>query len=178
MEKSADRIEKSIRLRAPRSRVWQSIADSQAFGEWFGIRIVGPWKVGQKMQARFEEPFTQETIDGALAGAGLPSVPVASELPEVFCIVEAIEPESRFAFRWIPFGIEAGIDPATEPMTLVEFSLVDDGEGTLLSVTESGFDKVPLDRRQRAFLMDSMGWAAQVENLAAHLGERAGKDGN
>lgn len=169
MKEITDRIEKQIRLQATRSRVWKSIADSQEFGEWFGVKIDGPWKVGQKMRARFEEPFTQEMIDGALADAGLPSVPVTNELPEVFCIVEAIEPEDRFSFRWIPFGIEAGIDPETEPMTLVEFSLVEDGDGTLLFVTESGFDRIPLSRRKRAFLMNSGGWAAQLQNVAEYL---------
>lgn len=169
MEQVTDRIEKQIRLQAKRTRVWKAIVDSQEFGSWFGIIIEGPWKVGQKMKARFDEPFTQADIDGTLAKQGLPSVPITNELPEVFCVVEAIEPENYFAFRWIPFGIEAGIDPETEPKTLVEFKLVDDGDATLLSVTESGFDKVPLARRKRAFLMNSGGWASQLQNIADYL---------
>ena len=169
MDNITDRIEKQIRLRAKRSRVWKCIADSQEFGNWFGVIIEGPWKVGQKMNARFEDRHTQEEIDGALAKIGLPTVPIAPVLSNVFCVVEAMEPETRFAFRWIPFGIEAGIDPETEPKTLVEFLLVEEGDETVLSVTESGFDHVPLARRKRAFLMDSKGWGAQLKNIAEYL---------
>lgn len=169
MKDITDRIEKEIRLRAPRHRVWRAIADTREFGSWFGVELEGDWQAGRPIKGRFKGEFTQETIDGWLKELGLPPAPVAKVLPEVFCVVEAIEPESRFAFRWIPYGIDAGIDPETEPKTLVEFFLSDDGEGTLLKVVESGFDAVPPARRKRAFLMNTGGWESQLENIAAYL---------
>jgi uncharacterized protein YndB with AHSA1/START domain len=172
MNEIADRIEKQIRLAASPSRVWRALTDTKEFGDWFGVRLDGPWLVGRPMRGSFEQQFSQAQIDAALSSMGLPSSPIASVLPEVFCVVEAIEPESRFSFRWIPYGIDAGIDPATEPMTLVEFRLQSDGQGTLLHVSESGFDRVPLPRRRRAFLMNSGGWAAQLENVAKFLREQ------
>lgn len=169
MSEVTDRIEKQIRLAAPRSRVWRAISDSEEFGEWFGVSLDGPWVPGKAMRGHFGQPVTQAQIDQALAKVGLPSAPIATTLPEVFCVVEAIEPETYFAFRWIPYGIDAGIDPAKEPTTLVEFRLADDGAGTLLSVVESGFDRVPLARRRRAFLMNRGGWSAQLENISGYL---------
>lgn len=169
MKDVSDRIEKQIRLKAPRTRVWQAIVDSRQFGEWFGVKLEGPWEVGRAMRGTFDMNFSQDMIDEALAAMNLPSAPIASRLPEVFCTVEEIVPEQRFSFRWIPYGLDAGIDPETEPTTLVEFHLQEDGEGTLLFVTESGFDKVPLARRRRAFLMNTGGWAAQLDNIAKYL---------
>jgi uncharacterized protein YndB with AHSA1/START domain len=169
MNEIPDRIEKSIRLAASSSRVWQAIADSQEFGRWFGVHIDGPWEVGQSMRGRFSQAFDQQMIDGWLDEVGLPPSPIAEKFPEVFCVVEAIEPERRFAFRWIPYGIDAGIDPETEPKTLVEFLLSEDEDRTLLKVVESGFDRVPLARRKRAFLMNAGGWQSQLENIADHL---------
>jgi uncharacterized protein YndB with AHSA1/START domain len=149
--------------------VWRAIVDSREFGAWFGVELDGPWIVGKPIKGHFKGEFSQEMIDGALKEMGLPSSSIAKVLPEVFCVVEAIEPEHRFAFRWIPFGIDAGIDPETEPKTLVEFHLSDEGDGTLLKVIESGFDKVPPARRKRAFLMNTGGWEAQLENIAKYL---------
>jgi uncharacterized protein YndB with AHSA1/START domain len=169
MNDVTDRIEKQIVLRSPRSRVWRAIADSQEFGAWFGVELDGPWIAGMPIKGRFKGEFSQEMIDEWLKELGLPPSPVAKVLPEVFCVVDAIEPEHRFAFRWIPFGIDAGIDPETEPKTLVEFHLSDEGDGTLLKVVESGFDAVPSARRKRAFLMNTGGWEAQLENIAKHL---------
>lgn len=169
MNEIPDRIEKTILLRASRGRVWRAIADSREFGEWFGVELEGPWQAGRPIRGRFKGEFTQEMIDEWLKELGLPPSPVARVLPEVFCVVEAIEPETRFAFRWIPYGIDAGIDPETEPTTLVEFFLSDEGNGTLLKVIESGFDRVPPGRRKRAFLMNTGGWDSQLENISAYL---------
>ena len=87
----------------------------------------------------------------------------------MFCTVEKIEPEHYFSFRWIPYGIDAEADPKNEPTTLVELRLEKTGEGTHLTITESGFDKVPAHRRERAFRMNDGGWAEQAENLRKHV---------
>ena len=85
------------------------------------------------------------------------------------CTVERIEPERYFSFRWIPYGIDAEADPAREPTTLVEFFLKEVPEGTLLTIVESGFDRVPPHRRERAFRMNESGWAAQSENIKRYV---------
>jgi len=89
--------------------------------------------------------------------------------PTVFCTVERIDPERYFSFRWIPFGIDAEADPENEPTTLVEFKLEKAPEGTLLTIVESGFDKVPAHRRERAFRMNEAGWAGQAESLRKYV---------
>jgi uncharacterized protein YndB with AHSA1/START domain len=86
-----------------------------------------------------------------------------------FCTIERIEPERYFSFRWIPYGIDAEADLANEPTTLVEFHLESVPDGTLLTIVESGFDRVPAHRRERAFRMNEGGWAAQAENLRKHV---------
>lgn len=169
MQEITDRIEKSIHLNASREKVWRALTDSNAFGSWFGVELDGPWLVGQPIRGRFLFQFKQAMVDEWLEELGLPSSPIAEKFPDVFCVVEAIEPQNRFAFRWIPFPIDAGINPETEPMTLVEFRLFDDGDGVLLKVTESGFDRVPLARRKRAFLINTDGWESQLEKLSHYI---------
>ena len=87
----------------------------------------------------------------------------------VFCTAERIEPEHLFSFRWIPYGIDAEADPRNEPTTLVEFRLEEVPEGTRLTIVESGFERVPAHRRERAFRMNEGGWAAQAENVQKHV---------
>lgn len=169
MKEITNSIHKEIQLAAPRYRVWRALADSAEFGRWFGVQLEGPWKVGQSIRGQFIRKCTQEVADEALKEMGIPSAPLAETIPDVFFDVTILEPESRFAFRWIPYCIEAGIDPLTEPKTLVEFKLTGNDESSLLQVTESGFDNVPVARRARAFLMHTGGWIAQLENIANYI---------
>jgi len=90
-------------------------------------------------------------------------------LSQYFCTVEQVEPNRYLSFRWIPYGIDAAVDPASEPTTLVEFHLEETDGATLLTIVESGFDKVPAHRRERAFLMNDAGWTEQAKNLQAHV---------
>ncbi len=61
------------------------------------------------------------------------------------------------------------MDPENEPTTLVEFRLEAVAEGTALTIVESGCDRVPAHRRERAFRMNEGGWAGQVENIRKHV---------
>jgi uncharacterized protein YndB with AHSA1/START domain len=83
--------------------------------------------------------------------------------------IERIDPPNVLSFRWHPFAIEPGVDSSKEPMTLVVFELSDAPEGTLFTVTESGFDRIPLERRARAFSANEGGWAAQMTLVAKYL---------
>jgi hypothetical protein len=64
------------------------------------------------------------------------------------------------------------VDYSGEPTTLVTFELVEVAEGTQLTITESGFDGIPLHRRGSAFEMNANGWAAQVRLSSPHWGTR------
>ena len=82
--------------------------------------------------------------------------------------IERIEPPRLFSFRWHPFAVEPGRDYSAEPSTLVEFRLQAVADGTLLTLSESGFDQIPLDRRAQAFQADDYGWSMQVVLIAGY----------
>jgi len=167
---TTDRIERNVTLRAPVSRVWKAIADTREFGTWFGVKLEGEFAAGRAMRGTFDERFTEAGIVEYQKKVGLPASKVKFPEPNsVFCTVVHMEPERYFSFRWIPYGIDAAIDPKDEPTTLVEFRLEHVPEGTLLTIVESGFDQVPAHRRERAFRMNEGGWAAQAKNLEKHV---------
>jgi uncharacterized protein YndB with AHSA1/START domain len=167
---STDRIEKQITLRAPVSRVWRAIADAQEFGRWFGFEITGSFAEGKSMKGVFQGKLDEAALIEHQKSLGLR--PTKLKLPDEntsFCTVERIEPERYFSFRWIPYGIDAEADLENEPTTLVEFRLEAVGEGTLLTIVESGFDRLPAHRRERAFRMNEGGWAAQAQNVKSYV---------
>ena len=148
-----NRIEKQIQLKASRSRVWKAITNAKEFGTWFEVKLDGEFAAGQP-------------IEGTV---------IFKDEPMVFKMtVDRIEPEHLFSFRWIPFGIDKTVDYSNEEPTLVEFTLEDKDGGTLLKVVESGFDRVPLRRRAKAFEMNDMGWGIQMTRIEKYL-ENAGK---
>jgi uncharacterized protein YndB with AHSA1/START domain len=148
---STDRIQKSIVLRAPRSRVWRALTDSQRFGEWFQARVEGPFVAGRR-------------AEGAITYPGY-------EHLRFEVTVEQMEPERLFSWRWQPGG-DPDVDPA-EPTTLVVFELEDVPEGTRLTVTETGFDRIPVARRAKAFRENDAGWTGQLESLGKYLASAA-----
>jgi uncharacterized protein YndB with AHSA1/START domain len=165
-----DKIEKKVTLRAPVSRVWRALADAKEFGRWFGVRLDGEFAAGKTITGTFEMELDEARIVEHQKKLGL--TPSRLRLPEknaVFCTVERVEPEHYFSFRWIPYGIDAEADPKNEPTTLVEFRLEKAAEGTLLTIVESGFDRVPAHRRERAFRMNEGGWTAQAENIRKYV---------
>ena len=165
-----DKIEKQVTLRAPVARVWKAIADAREFGKWFGVALNGEFAPGRTITGTWPDHFTEEMIVGAQKKAGLPQHKVRFPGPNaVFCTVERIEPEHYFSFRWTPYGIDAEADPEREPKTLVEFRLEPVPEGTRLTIVESGFDRLPAHRRERAFRMNQGGWAGQSENLRKYV---------
>jgi uncharacterized protein YndB with AHSA1/START domain len=168
--KASDRIEKRVTLRAPVSRVWRAIADAREFGDWFGFALEGELVPGRTVRGTFVGAIDEAAVIEYQKSAGLePTPPKLPEGSTVFCTVERVEPMSYLSFRWIPYGIDAAADLESEPTTLVEFRLEPAPEGTLLTIVESGFDRVPLHRRARAFHMNQGGWAAQAENLRKHV---------
>jgi uncharacterized protein YndB with AHSA1/START domain len=145
----SDRIEKSVELNADVERVWRALTDHEEFGAWFRVKLDGPFAVG-------------ETSLGHITYPGYEHVRWEAE-------VVRMERPRHFAFTWHPYAIDPDKDYSGEPSTLVEFRLEPNGTGTRLTVTESGFDALPADRRDEAFRMNEGGWSEQVRNIAAYV---------
>lgn len=148
-----DRIEKKVLLRASRQKVWSAISDAQQFGSWFGMRFDGAFVAG----ARLTGKITPTSVDAEVAKAQAPYEGKTFEF-----VVDRIEPQHLFSFRWHPYAVDPNIDYSREPMTLVVFALEEVSGGRLLTITESGFDQIPLARRAEAFQANEGGWAAQA----------------
>jgi uncharacterized protein YndB with AHSA1/START domain len=164
MTGGTDRIEKTALLRAPHDRVWRAISDAKQFGTWFGVEFDGPFVAGARVTGR----IVPTRVDAKVAQAQAPYAGLAFE-----CTVERIEPMRLFSFRWHPFAVEPGVDYSSEPTTLVVFELEEVGGDTQLKITESGFDRIPLERRAKAFSANEEGWTEQlklVQNYLAGVG--------
>src|SRR5579871_6830127 len=148
----SDRIEKRIELKAPVSRVWRALTDHREFGEWFRVKLDSPFVQGQ------------ESV-GHITHAGYEHVKWRA-------VVQKIEPERLFSFTWHPYGIDKNRDYSHETPTLVEFRLEKIDKGTLLTLTESGFDKIPAERRDEAFRMNDAGWTRQMKNIESHVAQK------
>lgn len=157
---TTDRIEKTVLLKAPLDRVWHAIADATQFGTWFGMALDGPFTAGKPITGR----ITPTKVDPEVAKMQEPHTGMPVEL-----FVETIAPMRLFSFRWHPFAIERGVDYSAEPTTLIELELEQATGGTRLTITESGFDKIPLERRAKAFAANEGGWTKQLELIAAYL---------
>jgi uncharacterized protein YndB with AHSA1/START domain len=144
-----DRIEKRVVLRAARSRVWRAITQAEEFGAWFGVKLEGAFAEGATVRGRITYPgFEHLTME---------------------MLVERIEPESLFSYRWHPYAVDTSVDYSPEPTTLVEFRLEAAEGGTVLTIVESGFDQIPLARRAEAFRMNEQGWTQQTRNIERYV---------
>jgi uncharacterized protein YndB with AHSA1/START domain len=161
---TTDRIEKRVLLRAPRARVWRALTDAQEFGTWFGVKFDGPFTPGSLLRG----VIVPTRVDAEVAKAQQPYQGMPFEIT-----VDRIEPETLFAFRWHPFAVERGVDYSREPTTLVVFALEEVPNGILLTVTESGFDQVPLARRAQAFTANEGGWTMVMTLIEKYLAQAA-----
>ncbi len=157
-----NRIEKKVLLHAPLKRVWRALADSGEFGTWFGVRFDGGFAPG----ATVHGVITPTTVDAAVAKAQEPYKGKRFDF-----VIEKMEAERLFSFRWHPHAIDANVDYSAEPMTLVEFVLEEVADGVMLTVTESGFDQIPLARRASAFTANDGGWGMVVGLIAKYVAE-------
>jgi uncharacterized protein YndB with AHSA1/START domain len=159
-----DRIEKKILLRAPRARVWRALADSAEFGHWFGVKFDGPFAPGAAMRG---------VIVGTAVDADVCRAQKDHEGKPFEIAIEQMDPERLFSFRWHPHAVDPGVDYSAEPTTLVAFALEEVAEGIMLTVTESGFDRIPLARRAKAFAANEGGWSMMVKVIGEYLAEGA-----
>jgi uncharacterized protein YndB with AHSA1/START domain len=151
----SDRIEKHIELKAPVSRVWRALTDHREFGAWFQVKLDAPFEPGKESVGQITHPGYEHVTWRV--------------------VVQRMEPERLFSMSWHPFAIDPTVDYSSEPQTLIEFHLEPRGAGTLLTVIESGFDRIPAHRRAEAFRANEGGWAQQMENIRRHVeGDAAG----
>lgn len=150
---NTSRIEKQIKLKAPVSRVWRALTDHREFGQWFKVDLHGPFVPGQVTRGQITYPGYEHITWEAR--------------------IEKIEPESLFSFTWPHVkSFEKSDEPADyslAPRTLVEFRLEPIPGGTLLTLTESGFDSIPADWRPEAFRRNDGGWTEQMKNIENHV---------
>lgn len=146
-----DRVERQILIHAPRARVWHALTTAEEFGTWFGARLQGQTFVpGQRVRG----PITICNYEHVMFDA----------------LIERMEPPTVFSYRWHPYAVDPAVDYEQEERTLVTFTLQEvAGPATLLTVVESGFDKLPPQRRLEAFPMNDKGWAAQLDHIARHV---------
>jgi uncharacterized protein YndB with AHSA1/START domain len=145
-------IERKVVLRAPRTRVWSALTDVNKFCQWFcGDSVEGVFTPGAKVHVRAS----------AEQGGNF----------DIF--VQEMQPEHLFTWRWHPGAHDSSLDYTKEPTTLVAFKLADAEGGTLLTITESGFDDISLARRAKVFGQNNQGWDDQVENLQRYVSQAA-----
>lgn len=141
-------IEKQVLLRAARSKVWDALTDIKKFCEWFGVQSMG----------------------GSFApGARLRMLAPVEYGGEFEMTIEQLQPEHLFSWRWHPGARDASVDYSKEPTTLVVFKLAEVPGGTMLTITETGFDQVSLARRARVFGDNNQGWDEQIKNLERYV---------
>jgi uncharacterized protein YndB with AHSA1/START domain len=146
---NTDRIEKQIHLNASPARVWRALTNHHEFGQWFGVNLQSPFTPGQPTRGNITHPGYEHLI--------------------MEIVIQKMELERLFSFTWHPYAIDNKTDYLKEPPTLVEFRLEKSGNGTLLHLTESGFDALPKSRRDEAFRMNDGGWTQQMKNIEKHV---------
>jgi uncharacterized protein YndB with AHSA1/START domain len=143
------KIEKRIELKAPVSKVWRALTDYREFGEWFRVKLEEPFVLGQEARGQILHPGYEHITWRA--------------------VIQKMEPERLFSITWHPYAVDPKVDYSKETPTQVEFRLEEIAGGTLLLLTESGFDKIPADRRSQAFRMNAGGWTQQMKNIETHV---------
>lgn len=161
---STDRIEKSILLRAPLKRIWSALSDATEFGTWFGMKFDSPFTPGARVRG---------TIVGTKVDAEVAKAQKEYEGIQFEITIDRMEPERLFSFRWHPSAVERGVDYSHEPTTLIVFTLEPVENGVMLTVTESGFDQIPLERRAKAFTANEQGWGMVVKLIEKYLAKAA-----
>jgi uncharacterized protein YndB with AHSA1/START domain len=149
----SDRIERTMILPAPRARVWKALSDYREFGKWFGIAFDGPFVTGTRLLGRISHPG-YEHLQTEIA-------------------IERVLPERVLSWRWHPNAINPDRDYSAEPTTLVSFALDDAPGGTQLTIVESGFDNIPVERREAAYRGNDAGWDHQMHSIRQHVSQAA-----
>jgi uncharacterized protein YndB with AHSA1/START domain len=137
-----DRIERTVEIAHPPARVWAALTTAESLGTWFG-------DAGATIELR---PGGAATLTWASGET-------------VSIRIERVDEPAVFGYTWPIAGL-----PDDDPRrTYVEFTLTPVGAGTRLTVVESGFAQLPVDRRRAAFEGNTEGWASELGELVRHL---------
>lgn len=142
------KIERKTLIRASRSVVWRALTTSKEFSKWFCADLEGSFAPGKRL-----DMISTHSSCG-------PD-------PHFYVIIERMEPEHTFSWRWHPGAANTEEDGTT----LVEFQLEEVENGTLVTVTETGFDHISLARRAKAFEQNTQGWEIQLESLKRYASQ-------
>ncbi|HEX4025437.1 MAG TPA: SRPBCC family protein [Steroidobacteraceae bacterium] len=145
----ADRIEKTIELKAPIERVWRALTDYEEFGQWFRVKLQGPFAPGALSSGHITHPGYEHVRWEAR--------------------IRQMQAPRLFSFSWHPYAVDPEVDYSQEAATLVEFRLEPTPQGTRLTITESGFEALPPHRQPDALRMNEGGWEQQTSNIRAHV---------
>ena len=147
-----DQIERETVINAPVERVWELITAAEHVGRWFGDAGAEiDLRPGGAMVLRWSEYGTNRGR------------------------VVAVDPPTRFSYRWAPFKEPGGEEPVEGNSTLVEFTLQPEGDGTRLRVVESGFASLATSEEQRAtnHAGNSAGWRQELDELREYAQKAA-----
>lgn len=144
-----DRIEKIVDLAAPVSRVWRALTDHEEFGQWFRVRLDGPFEIGA-------------TTTGNITYPGYEHVKWVS-------VTECMEHERVFAFSWPPSAVDPDTLYDDNAKVVVEFRLQPIENGTRLTITETGFLQFPESKRLEVLRSNEEGWNIQARNVANYV---------
>jgi uncharacterized protein YndB with AHSA1/START domain len=145
----SNRIEKTIELKAPVEKVWRALTDHREFGEWFRVKLDGPFVPGAVSTGHIAYPGYEHLKWEAM--------------------VKQMDAPRLFSFTWHPYAVDPAVDYSTETPTLVEFRLEPTPTGTRLILIESGFDALPGNRMPEAMRKNDGGWTEQMKNIQAHV---------
>jgi uncharacterized protein YndB with AHSA1/START domain len=139
-------IEREVLIDAPVDVVWSIVTEPQHVGRWLSDAAEIDLRPGGELVLRWDQL-------GAASGK-----------------VERVEPPHLFSFRWVT--PEPDRDPSAREgfVTLVEFLLRAEGDGTLLRVVESGFASIDGSEQQNADLAarHSNGWGGFLDHLSEY----------
>jgi uncharacterized protein YndB with AHSA1/START domain len=136
-----DRIERTVEIAHPPAKVWAALTTSDGLGAWFGQQAEIDLRPGGSASMKWDSGHTADMR------------------------VERVEEPTVFGFTWHIYGL-----PDDDPRrTYVEFTLEPVGEGTRLTVVESGFAQLPEDVYRTAYDGNVRGWASELGELAGYL---------
>jgi uncharacterized protein YndB with AHSA1/START domain len=139
-----DQIERETVIEAPVERVWALLTEPEHVGRWFGdAGATIDLRPGGEMVIRWSDHGTTRAR------------------------IVAVEPHTRFSYRWAPFQDPGGDEPVEGNSTLVEFTLAPEGDETRLRVVESGFASLDAsdEQRERNHASNTGGWRAELDEL-------------
>lgn len=155
---AADSVEREILIEASPEVVWGVITEPEQISCWFSDEAEVEARVGADGVLRWKRGGRGGAKDADL------NVPIQ--------VVDA-EPFRRFSFRW---NHPPGARPDQSNSALVEFSLIEEGGGTRLTVVESGIRAVTQDEQSMTRYMEDHedGWQRHFGEMVDYVASRSG----